>query len=261
MFLFSEPNDRSPLDRRGFFTRSATGLAAASAATTLLSGVRASAQPAAAASAPAGPYTLPKLPYAYDALEPSIDARTMEIHHDKHHKAYLDKLNAAIAKHPGLGKQPAEQLLRNLNAIPEDIRTDVQNQGGGYVNHTFFWKIMGPKQGGQPKGELAQAIDKAFGNFEAFQKKFADAAAKQFGSGWAWLVNGKNGLEVTSTANQNSPLSMGQTPIIGIDVWEHAYYLKYQNKRPDYVAAWWNVVNWDPAAENYNGGRRTVSIE
>jgi Fe-Mn family superoxide dismutase len=261
MFLFSEGNDRSPLDRRGFFTRSTAGLAAASAAATLLSGARTSAQPAAAASAATGPYTLPKLPYAYDALEPSIDARTMEIHHDKHHQGYVNKLNAAIAKHPELGKQSVEDLIRNLNAVPQDIRTAVQNNGGGHANHSFFWKIMGPKEGGKPKAELAQAIDKAFGSFDAFQKKFNEAAATRFGSGWAWLVNGKNGLEVVSTANQDSPLSMGQTPIIGIDVWEHAYYLKYQNKRPDYVAAWWNVVNWDQAAENYKGGRRAVSIE
>jgi Fe-Mn family superoxide dismutase len=261
--MFSRPErpDHSPVDRRGFFSYSAAGLAASSAAAALLSAGRVAAQPAAATAAGKSGYTLPKLPYAYDALEPYIDARTMEIHHDKHHQAYLDKLNAALEKHPDLAKKPAEDLLRNLNAIPEEIRTAVQNQGGGYVNHTFFWKIMGPKRGGKPKGELAQAIDKTFGNFESFQKKFADAAAKQFGSGWAWLVNGKNGLEVVSTANQDSPLSKGQTPIIGLDVWEHAYYLKYQNKRPDYVTAWWNVVNWDQAAENYAGNRRAVSIE
>jgi Fe-Mn family superoxide dismutase len=260
MSSLPERHDYSAVDRRGFFTRSAVSAAAASAAATLLSAARVGAQPAAATVAK-GPYTLPKLSYAYDALEPHIDGRTMEIHHDKHHQAYIDKLNAAVAKHPELGQKPVEQLLRDLNAIPEDIRKDIQNQGGGHANHTFFWKIMGPKGSGQPKGELAQAIDKKFGGFDKLQAQFADAAAKRFGSGWAWLVSGKDGLEVTSTANQDSPLSIGQTPIIGIDVWEHAYYLKYQNKRPDYVKAWWSVVNWDQAAENFAGARRAVSIE
>jgi Fe-Mn family superoxide dismutase len=250
----------SAVDRRGFFTHSAATLAVTGAAASLLNTGRAAAQPAASAAAAKGPFTVPKLPYAYDALEPHIDARTMEIHHDKHHQAYVDKLNDAIAKHPELGKKSAEDLIRNLSSIPEDIRTAVQNQGGGHANHSFFWKIMGPKRGGQPKGVLAQAIDKQFGSFDKFQTQFADAAVKRFGSGWAWLVKGKSGLEIVSTANQDSPLSMGAQPIIGLDVWEHAYYLKYQNKRPDYIAAWWNVVNWDQAAENY-GGNRPVSIE
>jgi Fe-Mn family superoxide dismutase len=250
-----------PVDRRGFFAHSAATLSVATAAAGILKTETVTAQ-AAAGAAPAGngPYSVPKLPYAYDALEPYIDARTMEIHHDKHHQAYVTKLNEAVAKHPKLGNKPVDELLRNLSSLPEDVRTAIQNQGGGHANHTFFWTIMGPNKGGQPKGELAQAIDKQFGGFDKFQAQFADAAGKRFGSGWAWLVKGKNGLEVISTANQDSPLSMGQTPIIGVDVWEHAYYLKYQNKRPDYVKAWWNVVNWDQAAENYAGNRH-VSIE
>jgi Fe-Mn family superoxide dismutase len=175
----------------------------------------------------------------------------MEIHHTKHHQAYIDKLNAAVAGHPDLAKKPVDELIRNLNVIPEDIRAAVQNQGGGHANHSFFWTIMAPDKGGEPTGKLADAINKKFGSFEALKKSLADAAAARFGSGWAWLVNSRSGLEVTSTANQDSPLSMNKQPIIGVDVWEHAYYLKYQNKRPDYVAAWWNVVNWDQAAENF----------
>jgi Fe-Mn family superoxide dismutase len=242
----------SALDRRNFLTNSAAALAASGAAVSLLAPSQAAAQATASStSAPAGPYKLPKLPYAYDALEPHIDAKTMEIHHTKHHQAYIDKLIAAVGNHPELAKKPAEDLLRDLNSIPEDIRTAVQNQGGGHANHTFFWKIMGPGKGGEPTGKLADAIKRKFGSFEAFKKAFADAAAARFGSGWAWLVNSRAGLEVISTANQDSPLSMNKQPIIGVDVWEHAYYLKYQNKRPDYVAAWWNVVNWEQAAENF----------
>jgi superoxide dismutase, Fe-Mn family len=242
----------SSVDRRKFLSASATTLAVSGAAASLLAPSQAAAQTAASAGTAGKPgYTLPKLPYAYDALEPHIDARTMEIHHDKHHQAYIDKLNAALAMHPELYTKAPEDLLRNLNAIPEDIRSAVQNQGGGHVNHTFFWKIMGPKMGGEPSGKLADAIKKKFGSFAAFKEAFANAAATRFGSGWAWLVNSRSGLEVVSTANQDSPLSMNKQPIIGVDVWEHAYYLKYQNKRPDYVAAWWNVVNWEQAAENF----------
>jgi Fe-Mn family superoxide dismutase len=205
----------------------------------------------AAAPAPPPDYTLPKLPYAYDALEPHIDAETMMIHHTKHHQAYIDKLVAALAAHPDLFKKSPTDLIRDLSAVPEDIRTAVQNQGGGHVNHSFFWKIMGPGKGGKPTGALADAINQKFGDFAKMQEQFNAAAASRFGSGWAWLVKGPDGLEIISTANQDSPLSLGKTPIIGLDVWEHAYYLKYRNVRPDYVTGWWNLVNWDQAAENY----------
>jgi Fe-Mn family superoxide dismutase len=247
----SRSHSRQPaaVDRRNFLTGSAA-LAASGAAVTLLAPGRADAQAPATAAGAKG-YTLPKLPYAYDALEPHIDKQTMMIHHDKHHQAYIDKLNAALEAHPDLAKMAPEDLIRKLDAIPEDIRAAVQNQGGGHVNHTFFWKIMGPNKGGQPKGKLADAINAKFGGFAAFKEAFANAAASRFGSGWAWLVRGPSGVEIISTANQDSPLSLGKQPIIGVDVWEHAYYLKYQNKRPDYVAAWWNVVNWDQAAENF----------
>jgi len=240
------------VDRRMFLNRSAATLAASGAAASLLA--RGQSAAAAQATAPrddVSGYTLPKLPYAYDALEPHIDARTMEIHHLRHHQAYLDKLIAALEGHPDLAKMTPEDLIRKLDAIPEEIRTAVQNQGGGHVNHSFFWKIMGPRKGGQPKGALAEAINAKFGSFAAFKEAFSNAAASRFGSGWAWLVKSPSGLEVISTANQDSPLSLGKQPIIGVDVWEHAYYLKYQNKRPDYVVAWWNVVNWDQAAENF----------
>jgi superoxide dismutase, Fe-Mn family len=237
-------------NRRTFLGQSAATLAVAGAAANLLAPSSASAQTAAATAAAAGPHKLPKLPYGYDALEPNIDARTMEIHYTKHHQGYVDKLNAALANHPELAKLPAEELVRKLDAIPEDIRTAVQNNGGGHVNHTFFWQIMSP-QGGEPTGALADAINQKFGSLAAFKEAFANAAASRFGSGWAWLVKGNDGLSIISTANQDSPLTQGLTPIIGVDVWEHAYYLKYQNKRPDYVAAWWNVVNWDQAAKNF----------
>lgn len=197
-------------------------------------------------------YTLPPLPYAYDALEPHIDARTMEIHHNKHHQAYIDNLNAALAKHPAIAEIPLYDLLSNIDQVPHDIRTAVQNHGGGHYNHTFFWPIMSPNGGGQPKGHLADEIKKTFGSFEAFQEKFNTAAKSVFGSGWAWLGINKNGqLEIISLPNQNAPLMQGLKPILGLDVWEHAYYLKYQNKRPDYITAWWNVVNWDQVVEHY----------
>ncbi|MBO9369370.1 MAG: superoxide dismutase [Chloroflexi bacterium] len=189
-------------------------------------------------------YELPPLPYAYDALEPYIDARTMEIHHTKHHQAYISNLNAAIEKHPELASKSLDELLRDLNAVPEDIRTVVRNHGGGTWNHSLFWVIMSPNGGGMPGGELAKAIETTFGSFEAFKAEFEKAANGRFGSGWAWLVLRNGSLAVVSTPNQDNPLSEGMIPLMGIDVWEHAYYLKYQNRRAEYVTNWWNVVNW-----------------
>ena len=196
-------------------------------------------------------FELPKLAYAYDALEPHIDARTMEIHHTKHHNAYVTTLNGAIEKTPELAGKSLEELLRDLNAVPESVRTVVRNHGGGTYNHNLFWEIMGPNAGGAPGGELAKAIDAAFGSFDAFKEEFTKAATTRFGSGWAWLVKKGDGLAVVSTANQDNPLSDGSMPILGIDVWEHAYYLNYQNRRPDYISAWWNVVNGDAVAAKY----------
>ena len=196
-------------------------------------------------------FELPPLPYSVDALEPYIDAQTMTIHHDKHHQAYVTNLNGAIEKHPELASKPLEELLMDLNSVPEDIRTVVRNHGGGAWNHSMFWEIMGPKKGGTPSSELARAVDSAFGSFDAFKAEFEKAANGRFGSGWAWLVKKGTGLAVVSTANQDNPLSENMTPILGIDVWEHAYYLKYQNRRAEYVANWWNVVNWDAVAERY----------
>ncbi len=195
-------------------------------------------------------YTLPDLPYGYDALEPYIDVETMHLHHDKHHNTYVTNLNAAIEKYPELGEQSIEELIKNLNEVPEDIRTAVRNNGGGHANHSFFWKIMAPNAGGEPTGAIKDAIDQAFGSFEKMKEEFKTAATGRFGSGWAWLVLNNGKLEITSTANQDSPLTDGKTPIIGLDVWEHAYYLKYKNVRPDYIAAFWDVVNWDQANEN-----------
>ena len=196
-------------------------------------------------------FELPKLPYAVDALEPYIDAQTMTIHHDKHHQAYVTNLNGAIEKHPELASKSLEDLLMDLNAVPEDIRGVVRNHGGGTWNHSMFWEIMAPNAGGAPSGELAKAIDTAFGSFDAFKAEFEKAANGRFGSGWAWLVKKGSGLAVVSTANQDNPISDDMTPVLGVDVWEHAYYLKYQNRRPEYVTNWWNVVNWDAAAERY----------
>lgn len=209
--------------------------------------------PAAVLAQAKGPYTLPKLPYAYDALEPSIDKETMMIHHDKHHQAYVNNLNAAVAKYPELAKKapPVDQLLRDIDKVPADIRQAVINNGGGHANHTMFWEIMGPKGGGKPTGALAKAIDSTFGDFTKVQDAINQAANTRFGSGWAWLVANKGKLEVYSTANQDSPLLKGQTPLLGIDVWEHAYYLKYKNLRPAYVKAWWAVVNWPAIAERF----------
>ncbi|MCI0395024.1 MAG: superoxide dismutase [Chloroflexi bacterium] len=202
------------------------------------------------------PFELPPLPYSEDALEPYIDARTMSIHHDKHHAAYTNNLNKALEGQADLQSKSIEELLGNLNNVPESIRTTVRNNGGGYANHNLFWKIMGPNAGGEPTGDLAQAINAAFGSFAAFKDTFGKAATIRFGSGWAWLyVDGSGQLAVTSTPNQDTPLMEGNTPILGLDVWEHAYYLLYQNRRPDYVEAWWNVVNWDAVADNYTRAR------
>lgn len=190
------------------------------------------------------PYTLPALPYAYDALEPHIDARTMEIHHTKHHQAYINNVNTALGDSP-LATKSVEDLITDLNAVPENIRTAVRNNGGGHANHALFWTILSPKGGGTPMGALAAAIDKACGSFDAFKEQFGKAATTRFGSGWAWLsVKADGTLVVESTANQDSPLSDGRTPILGLDVWEHAYYLNYQNRRPDYITSFWNLVNW-----------------
>jgi Fe-Mn family superoxide dismutase len=196
-------------------------------------------------------HQLPVLPYDYSALEPVIDTETMKLHHDMHHGAYVKNLNAALEKYPNLQSKSAEDLLRDLNAVPEDIRTAVRNHGGGHVNHSMFWKIMSRK-GGEPSGPIAEAIKKTFGNFKDFQARFNDAGAKHFGSGWVWLVGkGTSELQILTTANQDSPLSQGLYPILGNDVWEHAYYLKYNNRRPEYLAAWWNVANWEEINRRY----------
>jgi Fe-Mn family superoxide dismutase len=193
------------------------------------------------------PFEVPALPYDYAALEPHIDEQTMRLHHDKHHQAYVDNANAALAG-TELADAPVEEVLRRLSSLPEDKQTPVRNNAGGHSNHTLFWQIMGPNGGGEPTGELASAIEEAFGDFESFKAQLTDAAIKRFGSGWAWLVHDGSGLRVVSTANQDSPIMDSLTPVLGVDVWEHAYYLKYQNRRPEYVAAWWNTVNWDEVA-------------
>jgi superoxide dismutase, Fe-Mn family len=189
-------------------------------------------------------HSLPPLPYPSDALEPHIDKQTMEIHHGKHHAAYVNNLNAALEKHPDLQSKSVEELIKGINSVPEDIRTAVRNNGGGHVNHSMFWQIMGPNAGGQPTGAIADAIKSSFGSFDACKEQVAKAAAGRFGSGWAWVLHHGGKLVIESTANQDSPLMEGKKPVFGIDVWEHAYYLKYQNRRPDYVTAWWNVINW-----------------
>ncbi len=200
-------------------------------------------------------FELPKLPYAVDALEPYIDAQTMTIHHDKHHQAYVNNLNAALEKHPELANKSLEDLLSNLNAVPEDIRTAVRNNGGGTWNHNLYWEIMAPKAGGAPRAELQKTLESAFGSFDAFKTEFEKAANTRFGSGWAWLVCKGDKLSIISTANQDNPYSEGLTPLMGIDVWEHAYYLKYQNRRAEYVTNWWNVVNWEAIADRYKKAR------
>jgi Fe-Mn family superoxide dismutase len=204
-----------------------------------------------APAAPAGPFTLPPLPYPFAALEPNIDARTMEIHHNLHHGAYVVNLNKALTDFPEFGKKSVEDLLRELKSVPEKIQTAVRNQGGGHYNHSLFWQMLSPSGGGEPKGELAQAIAKVFGGFPSFKTEFSDAATKVFGSGWAWLVVDGKEMKIESAPNQDSPISQGRQPLLGLDVWEHAYYLKYQNRRPEYVAAFWKCVNWDFIADRY----------
>jgi Fe-Mn family superoxide dismutase len=197
-------------------------------------------------------FSVPDLPYAYEALEPYIDSQTMHLHHDKHHVAYVTNLNKALESAPDLQSKTIDELLaNNLAVVPENIRTAVRNNGGGHFNHSFFWEIIGPNAGGAPSGELGSAIDSTFGSFDTFKEKFNAAATTRFGSGWAWLIKGGKGLEVISTANQDSPVMDGHTPVLGLDVWEHAYYLKYQNRRPEYIAAWWNVVNWTEVAKRF----------
>jgi Fe-Mn family superoxide dismutase len=198
-------------------------------------------------------YTLPALPYAYDALSPSIDAKTMEIHHTKHHQAYINNVNTALEGNPSLAALPVEELIRDLAKVPEAIRTTVRNNGGGHANHTLFWTIMAPNAGGEPTGAVAEAINGAFGNFATFKEQFTKAAMGRFGSGWAWLSADKGKLIIESTANQDSPISEGRTPLLGIDVWEHAYYLNYQNRRADYVAAFYNVINWAEVGKRLAG--------
>jgi Fe-Mn family superoxide dismutase len=196
-------------------------------------------------------YSVPDLPYDYNALEPHIDEQTMRVHHDKHHQAYVDKANGAL-EGTDWADTDVDEVLRNLDQLPEGIRMAVRNNAGGHSNHSFFWQIMSPDGGGEPDGDLRSAIDDAFGSFDAFQEEFKDAGVNRFGSGWSWLVHDGSGLAVTSTANQDSPVSDGQTPLLGVDVWEHAYYLKYQNRRPDYIDAWWNVVNWPEVARRFD---------
>ncbi|HLR11169.1 MAG TPA: superoxide dismutase [Sporosarcina sp.] len=196
-------------------------------------------------------YKLPELPYAYDALEPHVDKETMNIHHTKHHNTYITNLNNALEGHADLAAKSVEELISDMDAIPADIQTAVRNNGGGHANHTFFWEILSPNGGGEPTGALADAINAKFGSFDKFKEEFAKAGATRFGSGWAWLVLNNGELEIMSTPNQDSPLMEGKTPLLGLDVWEHAYYLNYQNRRPDYIAAFWNVVNWDEVAKRF----------
>jgi len=243
-----------------------TALATAVAATASRSMAQDQTEQALITTARVGPFTLPPLPYAFDALEPHIDARTMEIHHDRHHKAYVDNLNKVLDEFPDYAGKSVEDLITSLISVPEKVRTAVRNNGGGHYNHALFWQMMKKGGGGEPKGELAKAIDASFGSFSTFKDAFAKAGLGQFGSGWAWLVVQGNKLPVQatpgltvqvgklaiqSTPNQDNPITQGAQPLLGIDVWEHAYYLKYQNKRADYITAWWNVVNWDFVAERY----------
>jgi Fe-Mn family superoxide dismutase len=202
-----------------------------------------------------GKYTLPELPYAYDALEPHIDAKTMEIHHTKHHQTYVDKLNAALEGHDDLSAQSVEDLLRNFSKVPADIQTPVKNHGGGHANHSLFWTIMTPGGGGDPSGDIAEALSETFGDFNSFKEKFNTVATNHFGSGWAWLVVDGDKLDLINRPNQDSPLMEGKTPIFGLDIWEHAYYLKYQNRRPEYIAAWWNTINWDEVNKRLTAAR------
>ncbi|MBB5180848.1 Fe-Mn family superoxide dismutase [Planomicrobium koreense] len=200
-------------------------------------------------------YELPELPYAYDALEPHIDKETMNIHHTKHHNTYITNVNAALEGHDDLASKSVEELIADLDAVPESIRTAVRNNGGGHANHSLFWQLLSPNGGGTPTGALAEAIDAKFGSFDAFKEKFEAAGKTRFGSGWAWLIVSNGELEVVSTPNQDSPVMEGKTPVLGVDVWEHAYYLKYQNRRPDYLAAFWNVVNWDEVSKRFEAAK------
>ncbi|MBA3439613.1 MAG: superoxide dismutase [Pyrinomonadaceae bacterium] len=204
------------------------------------------------------PHKLPPLPYDFAALEPHIDAQTMQLHHGKHHATYVTRLNEALAKHTALQNKSPEELIRDMNSVPEDIRTAVRNNGGGHVNHTMFWQIMKPQGGGEPSGQIAEVIKKTFGGFDTFKKQFNDAGARQFGSGWVWLVRSRQGkYEIVTTPNQDNPVMMGHLPILGNDVWEHAYYLKYQNRRPEYLQAWWNTVNWDEINKRLGSAARS----
>ncbi len=253
------------LNRRHFLKLLGTTTVTASIATTVTTAATIFASPNALAqgisSNSSGPFSLPPLPYDYAALEPYIDADTMRFHHDRHHAAYVNNLNAAIGRHPQLVNQSAIALLTNLDSIPEDIRSIVQNNGGGHVNHSMFWEIMTPKGGGAPTGNIATAINENFGSFAVLKQQFNDAGLKRFGSGWAWLVLTKAGkLEVTSTPNQDSPLMTGDFPILGNDLWEHAYYLKYQNLRGDYLNAWWNVINWAEVNKRLEKGLEMATI-
>ncbi len=241
-----KPQLQDDLGRRDFLRLSGTAIVAGSVAATI--GGRSFA---AQTQAQGGEATLPALPYEFDALEPVIDKLTMTIHHGKHHQAYINNLNAALAEHADLQSQPLEKLLANLESVPESIRTAVRNNGGGHANHSLFWRVMRPAQEqNAPTGRLAQAIESTFGSFDKFKEEFAAAAGSRFGSGWAWLVVDDGKLAIISTPNQDSPLMEGKTPILGLDVWEHAYYLHYQNRRPDYITAWWKVVNWPEVAKN-----------
>jgi superoxide dismutase, Fe-Mn family len=256
----SENHDRStPPNRRQFLSALGAGSAVALAPSLALAhpSVVAGASPIRPHTAPSGgTFVLPPLPYAYDALEAAIDTLTMVIHHDRHHNSYVTNLNAALEPYPALRELDATTLISDLDAIPESIRTTVRNNAGGHVNHSIFWAIMGPGGGGAPGGALGAAIDATFGSFDQFKAAFNDAAARRFGSGWAWLVIDGNGtLSIMSTPNQDSPYMMGLMPLLGNDVWEHAYYLRYQNRRAEYLAAWWNVVNWDAVAQRYAGAR------
>ena len=229
-----------------------TGMAAVGLGTSL---ARAATPAAGSLPLTQPPFALPKLGYAYDALEPHIDARTMEIHHTKHHQAYINNANNALANQPALQQMAGEELLRNLSVAPESVRTTLRNNVGGHLNHALFWQVIGPKGGGAPAGALGEAVAKTFGSFDTFKTQFGDAAMKRFGSGWAWLSLKAGRLEISSTANQDSPLMEGAIPLLGLDVWEHAYYLQYQNRRPDYIAAFWNVVRWDQVAARYASAR------
>jgi superoxide dismutase, Fe-Mn family len=234
------------LTRRAALHHGALALAALTCASSPLHALAAPAD-----AAPSGPFTLPPLPYAYDALEPHIDAQTMQIHHDKHHQAYVTNLNKAVAGQAALEGKSVEALLRDLSAVPESVRKAVQNHGGGHANHTLFWQILKKNDGGKPSGELAKAIESKWGGLDGLKTELTKAAVTQFGSGWAWLCRADGQLVVEQTSNQDSPLSRGHTPLLAIDVWEHAYYLKYQNRRPDYVTAFFNVINWEAISEQY----------